>query len=200
MLTRAGRTRLLPPAGQGRRQIATRGHGLARRPQQPSDGVPRAEGGPRAGSEAGGDDGAAFAPAARAGAHVRTCARSASTCHPPGPAVVRGCPGTDVLLCLCPSQVWDSWTMQLSLSTMSAMPQRVSQRSRESQEEKEEDLHMVSSCVGLMWLRSECILPFQPHRADAGAARTFPGRSQKRVSVTVIGNSLDAMKPEHHGH
>ena len=29
------------------------------------------------------------------------------------------------------------------------------------------------------------ITPFQPHRADAGAARTSPGRSHERVSVTV---------------
>ena len=27
--------------------------------------------------------------------------------------------------------------------------------------------------------------PFQPHRADAGAARTSPGRSHKRVSIIV---------------
>ena len=89
---RPERTRLLPPGGQGCTQIAAKGATLTQRPQQPSDGAPRAEGGPTA-EQWGGDDGAAFAPAARAGAHVCTCARFASTCHPPGPAAVRGCPG-----------------------------------------------------------------------------------------------------------
>ena len=46
---------------------------------------------------------------------------------------------------------------------------------------------MLVALLGVL----KCVTPFQPHRADAGAARTSPGRSQSRLSNTVFKNAME---------
>ena len=57
-------------------------------------------------------------------------------------------------------------------------------------EREEGDAHHLSSRPGLVQVKREkereIITPFQPRRADAGAARTSPGRFKKTISENDV--------------
>ena len=57
---------------------------------------------------------------------------------------------------------------------------------RERERERGEYYTFTLSLIQVGDREREGLTPFQPHRADAGAARTPPGRSQKGVSNTVL--------------
>ena len=87
----------------------------------------------------------------------------------------------------------DVWSLQLSLDRL-CVHAWLNQCLLDSRTRPPFDLSGHVGCQSMMPGRErerESFTPFQPHRADAGAAGTFPGGSQSQCQCTVGNNAKE---------